>query len=104
MTMVLKTVLANVMDAQKATLDTLNTGLKRDTLDSLPDITSHALIVSGIRRCGKSTLLYQLLKERYPTALYLNFEDTRLYDFEPTDFTRLDAVIKDSDTNVLFFH
>ncbi|MBD1421596.1 AAA family ATPase [Sphingobacterium chuzhouense] len=34
-----------------------------------------ALIVSGIRRCGKSTLLYQLLDERYQDALYLNFED-----------------------------
>lgn len=101
--MILKSVLANVMEAQKANLDELDTGLKRDTLNTLPDITSHALIVSGIRRCGKSTLLYQLLKEKYPAALYLNFEDTRLYDFEPNDFGRLDQVIKESKTNVLFF-
>ncbi|MCE6992432.1 ATP-binding protein [Dyadobacter sp. CY323] len=101
--MILKSVLAHVMDAQKANLDILDTGLKRETLDTLPNITSHALIVSGIRRCGKSTLLYQLLKEKYSAALYLNFEDTRLYDFEPNDFTRLDSIIKDSETNVLFF-
>ncbi|EOR93094.1 hypothetical protein ADIARSV_3734 [Arcticibacter svalbardensis MN12-7] len=61
------------------------------------------MIVSGIRRCGKSTLLFQLLKERYPDALYLNFEDPRLYEFEPTDFARLDESIKASGSKVLFF-
>ncbi|WP_442588449.1 AAA family ATPase [Pedobacter sp. AW31-3R] len=43
----------------------------------LPYLASYALIVSGIRRCGKSTLLFQLLNSRYPNALYLHFEDPR---------------------------
>jgi predicted AAA+ superfamily ATPase len=101
--MILQSVLANVMEAQKSNVHDLDLGLRRSALAILPDITSHALIVSGIRRSGKSTLLYQLLKEKYPEALYLNFEDTRLYNFEPNDFSRLDAIIKESKTNVLFF-
>ena len=55
-----------------------------------PD-SQYATIISGIRRCGKSTLLHQLLQ--YLTAFYyLNFEDTRLIDFESSDFTKLEEV------------
>ena len=101
--MILKSTLSNVLKAQKSNLKKLDLGLTRDTLPTLPDLTSHALIVSGIRRCGKSTLLYQLLTEKYPDAVYLNFEDTRLYDFEANDFNRLDDLITESQSRVLFF-
>jgi len=72
-------------------------------LQDLPALSSFALIVSGVRRCGKSTLLFQMLKEKYPDALYLNFEDIRLYEFEQKDFTRLDKVIASAGTRVLLF-
>jgi predicted AAA+ superfamily ATPase len=101
--MVLENVISNVIEAQKANMDVLDLGLHRNSIKTLPDLTSHALIVSGIRRCGKSTLLYQLLKERHPEALYLNFEDTRLYDFGPSDFVRLDKVVRESTSKTLFF-
>lgn len=101
--MVLENVILNVIEAQKANMDVLDLGLKRNSVKVLPDLSSHALIVSGIRRCGKSTLLYQLLKERHPEALYLNFEDTRLYNFDPSDFTRLDKIVRDSKSKTLFF-
>ncbi|MHA4742368.1 ATP-binding protein [Dyadobacter sp. MSC1_007] len=101
--MVLENVISNVIEAQKANMDVLDLGLHRNSIKTLPDLTSHALIVSGIRRCGKSTLLYQLLKERHPEALYLNFEDTRLYDFDPSDFVRLDKVVRESKSKTLFF-
>ena len=80
-----------------------DTGLKREALQTLPDLSAYAMIVSGIRRCGKSTLLFQLLKERYPDALYLNFEDPRLYEFERRDFVRLDKVIGETGSKVLLF-
>jgi uncharacterized protein len=101
--MVLESVISNVIEAQKINMDVLDLGLHRNSIKTLPDLTSHALIVSGIRRCGKSTLLYQLLKERHPEALYLNFEDTRLYDFDPSDFVRLDKIVRDSKSKTLFF-
>lgn len=101
--MILKSTIASVLEAQKANIISLEQGLMRKALNKLPDITSHALIVSGVRRCGKSTLLHQLLREKHPDALYLNFEDTRLYDFEPSDFIRLDSVVSEMAQTVLFF-
>lgn len=77
--------------------------MKREALNTLPDLQSHTLILTGIRRCGKSTLLYQLLHEKYPQGLYLDFEDPRLYDFEPNDFARLDQLIADTDSRILLF-
>jgi len=78
-------------------------GLLRDILPALPDLTSHALIISGIRRCGKSTLLEQLLASRGSEALALNFDDPRLAGFEPANFQLLDALITKSGARSLFF-
>jgi len=101
--MLLKATLNQVIAAQRNNISQHETGLSREALASLPDLSSHALIVSGIRRCGKSTLLFQLLKNKYQNALYLNFEDPRLYEFEINDFLRLDELIKESNLKVLMF-
>lgn len=101
--MILKSLLQEIAEAQKENLLKLKTGLKRHQLDKVPDLTSHALIISGIRRCGKSTLLHQLLKEKYRDAFYLNFEDPRLYDLELNDFTRLDELITEGGSTSLYF-
>lgn len=79
------------------------TGQQREALAQLPDLDSYALIVSGVRRCGKSTLLYQLLNDRYRDGLYINFEDPRLFGFDLQDFARLDVAISEAKTNVLLF-
>jgi uncharacterized protein len=101
--MILASAISQVIETQKLNLEKKDSGLKRDALATLPDLTAFALIVSGIRRCGKSTLLYQLLQQKYPNALYLNFEDPRLYEFDIADFHRLDEAIMLSGSNVLFF-
>src|SRR5579859_1633116 len=101
--MLAKEVINQILMSQKENLLLKDSGLRREALHTLPDLSSYAMIVSGIRRCGKSTLLFQLLKERYPDALYLNFEDPRLYEFEINDFSRLDQVIGDTGSKVLLF-
>jgi hypothetical protein len=98
-----KEVISQILASQKESLLARDGGLKREALQTLPDLDAYAMIVSGIRRCGKSTLLYQLLKERYAGALYLNFEDPRLYEFEIKDFARLDALIKETGSRTLLF-
>lgn len=70
-----------VASEQKEVLLSSDSGLPREALSTLPDLQSHALIISGIRRCGKSTLLRQHLRQKSEDFFYLNFEDTRLYDF-----------------------
>ena len=101
--MIAKEVINQVLISQKESFLARDNGLKREALRTLPDLESYALIVSGIRRCGKSTLLYQLLKERYPGALYLNFEDPRLYEFAIRDFAKLDGLIKETGSRILLF-
>src|ERR1700744_1532384 len=101
--MVLQSIIHQVVESQRENQLSRPVGLKREALQDLPTLSSFALIVSGIRRCGKSTLLFQLLKEKYPDALYLNFEDIRLYEFEKKDFARLDKVVSSIGSKVLLF-
>jgi len=101
--MLTKDAISQILISQKENLLLKESGLKREALQTLPDLSAYAMIVSGIRRCGKSTLLFQLLKERYPDALYLNFEDPRLYEFEINDFVKLDEVIRENQNKVLLF-
>lgn len=101
--MVTQETLTQVIAAQRDNLLAKGVGLKREAIASLPDISAYALIVSGVRRCGKSTLLFQLLQQRYPDALYLNFEDPRLYGFDIKDFARLDEIIRQAGAGVLLF-
>lgn len=92
-----------VIEAQKNNMLLKGIGQQREALSQLPDLDSYALIVSGVRRCGKSTLLYQLLNDRYQDGLYINFEDPRLFGFDLQDFARLDVAISQAKTNVLLF-
>ena len=46
------------------------------------------IVITGVRRCGKSTLLRQLSKH-YVHYSYINFEDERLLDFTHQDFNSL---------------
>ena len=69
---------------------------QRTLMSDLPNIQTHALIFSGIRRCGKSTLLRQFVRHTFEDVFYLNFEDVRLYGFEVKDFVLLDEVDRKS--------
>lgn len=95
--------LKEIMELQIQSIASKEKGLLRDELAGLPEVQTFAVIVSGIRRCGKSTLLFQLLGEKYKDALYLNFDDPRLYGFDISDFMKLDILIKESGTRVLMF-
>ena len=47
------------------------------------------VVISGIRRCGKSTLLHQIRSESNEKDYYLNFDDERLLNFKVDDFQLL---------------
>lgn len=47
------------------------------------------IIISGIRRCGKSTFLQYIRKQYSQNNFYLNFDDERLKDFKLEDFQTL---------------
>jgi uncharacterized protein len=59
--------------------------IERELASALPDRSSQALVLTGVRRAGKSTLQAQLLKT-HRHAFYCNFEDTRLFELSAADF------------------
>ncbi len=101
--MIQKDFLQEIIKQQRVALVVKGEGMIRDRLNSLPDLENYALIVSGVRRCGKSTLLHQLLEQKHAEALYVNFDDPRLYDFEISDFQKLDILISESGNKTLMF-
>ncbi|WP_292424962.1 ATP-binding protein [Methanoregula sp.] len=70
--------------------DYIERSILPEVLDAFSD--NRVLILTGIRRCGKSTLLKQIMqtKTRY---CYINFEDERLLDFRAEDFETLNEVL-----------
>jgi predicted AAA+ superfamily ATPase len=54
---------------------------------------SHIEVLSGIRRCGKSTLMKLLMQRIKKPIAYFNFEDARINGFEVNDFQKLDEII-----------
>jgi predicted AAA+ superfamily ATPase len=100
--MILKSVIQEVVKSQREYLDRKNPGLIRQLEWEIPDIRSHALIITGIRRCGKSTLLHQLMNRWAGGSLYLNFDDPRLFGFALADFERLREISEESGAESLF--
>lgn len=72
------------------------TGILREQLKTVEQASSlpHAVIVSGLRRVGKSTLLAQLAHKLGQNAFYyLNFEDDRFIGFAADDFNDIFSVL-----------
>lgn len=67
------------------------------------DNSSHALVISGIRRCGKSTLMRQRIGGDTEDAFYLNFDTPKLFRFAIQDFEMLDELITESGKHYLYF-
>lgn len=101
--MIYRNDLEDVMQAQQARI-THDVSFPREALSSIKtDDSPVATIITGVRRCGKSTLVEQLMA-RYPDdSLLLNFDVPRLYGFQMEDFRRLDAIIADKGCRHLFF-
>ncbi|MFO7925017.1 MAG: ATP-binding protein [Bacteroidales bacterium] len=92
-----------VANEQEEILHSFELGTFRELLELLPVTNTHALVVSGIRRCGKSVLLHQFIRNEIDKVFYFNFADIRLYQFSAGDFILLDELIKKSNKEILFF-
>lgn len=101
--MILKQVISEVIEHQSGLLEGKSLGIKRYDLESLKLYDSFVLVISGVRRCGKSTFLKQILKSRFKQVLFLNFEDPRLSGFELSDFAKIDELTKESQPEVMAF-
>lgn len=101
--MILKQILSETINIQKEIILSTNPGVRRELLSKVKLIEGFASVIAGIRRCGKSTLLRQLISSQVKFN-YLNFEDVRIFGFDLQDFKRLDEIFNViGRTNIYFF-
>lgn len=89
--MMLKETLREIVKSQHRDLVETETGVIREKLGEMDIRLPFALVISGVRRCGKSTMLLQLIKKK-DRFYYFNFEDPRAAAFEVSDFQKLNEV------------
>lgn len=92
--MITKDTLRQIVIQQKEEVSSIGETLRREMLDEVLKWfkDNRVIILTGIRRSGKSTLLRQIMqnKENY---CYVNFEDERFIDFKAQDFELLNEVL-----------
>ncbi|MDF1560303.1 MAG: ATP-binding protein [Bacteroidales bacterium] len=80
----------------------------RAILKDIADLsgTAHVLIITGLRRAGKSTLLKQINENLFSSrSTYLNFEDEKLLSFTTEDFSAVQETFLELNgrVDVVFF-
>ncbi len=82
-----------ILVRQRETILNKKYGIERTVLREVESKSKlpHVVVLTGLRRSGKSTLLRQLIKKHYKDEdfYYLNFEDERLFNFPANEFNRL---------------
>jgi len=102
--MLLESELVEIIDSQQSRYPAAPDAIRRNLSERLRLDTGMVMIISGIRRCGKSTFIRQLLSDQSIRGTYLNFEDPRLNGFDLQDFEKYDRILsKTSQTDFRIF-
>ncbi|GBE20039.1 MAG TPA: ATP-binding protein [Candidatus Pacearchaeota archaeon] len=96
--MINKELFKQVAIKQKRIIEKEDEFVERDLLKDILNFIEdrRILIISGIRRCGKSTILKEImriLKEKNKSYCYVNFEDEKFLDFNAREFEDLNEVL-----------
>jgi predicted AAA+ superfamily ATPase len=102
--MITRETLKEVIKTQGESLNKSEIGIPREKLREVKIEDSFALVITGVRRCGKSTFLNQILKMQ-KKGYYLNLEDPRIESVDLSDLNKAESVMKDlyGDGGVYFF-
>ncbi|MFP3909997.1 MAG: ATP-binding protein, partial [Archaeoglobaceae archaeon] len=84
---------------------------KRELIHNIPVDIDKAITIIGLRRVGKTYLLYQIARElvdsglRLKDVFYINFEDNRLEGISSSDLSRIIEVYKkhNPESKVMYF-
>ena len=89
--MISKSVLGTIIKDQLQEFEALKDTVPRTVFSKMISYQgASAVVVKGVRRCGKSTLLKQLITTRHSNDFwYFNFDDERLTGFTSEDFQSL---------------
>jgi len=91
--MILKNILSKISKDQSLDFLTDRRIIMRDKYKSLDLKSNMITVITGIRRCGKSTFMKQLMTQMKNNN-YISFEDSRLTDFDLDDFENLEEIFK----------
>ena len=102
--MILKESLQQIIDIQQKNCLSLTNDINRTITRNIDLTLPFAITISGIRRCGKSTLMRQIMKSTNG-KYYFNFEDPKAVSFELNDFQKLDEIFQEKfgSENCYFF-
>jgi len=78
----------------------LNNTIKRNL--EIDENSKRIIVISGVRRCGKSTLLKQKFANN-SECLFLSFEDPRLENFEVNDFYKIEKIAEQIGKQIFIF-
>jgi len=98
----LESEIQEVLEYQAEYLYEIQEGTPREVTAKVGLKDHHVRILTGIRRCGKSTVLLQIAR-KYPHFNYLSFEDPRLSTFGVNDFFKLEKIFGRAGSSDLFF-
>lgn len=91
-TLITKELLTSVLLEQLESFSFKDLGIKREILSIIKNKLSsdHVIVITGLRRVGKSTLLAQIARKHYSNQYhFVSFEDERLLNFSVQDFDLL---------------
>lgn len=91
-----------VADKQRKTEERRSEGLMRNVNVNDDILDTHALILTGVRRCGKSTVMTQRIRRKRMPWFYMKFDAPQLVSLELSDSARLDKVVEQSGAHRLF--
>ena len=94
MSMISSQDLRTILLKQKEEMERIDGTVRREIVDEIISWfkDNRVIILTGIRRCGKSTILQQIMKQRGGYG-YVNFEDERFLDFKAQDFERIHELL-----------
>lgn len=102
-----KQTLKEIIREQEEVINKKDRGIRREIAPQFKRLADlpHIVVIAGIRRSGKSTLLCQIMDALGKKAYYFNFEDERMINFEVSDFNRLyEAFVElQGERNAFFF-
>jgi uncharacterized protein len=78
---------------QQQPADVPGVKVERELAQALPRRSTQALVLTGVRRAGKSSLQAQMMQQ-HSKPFYCNLEDTRLFEFSAPDFPTFLALIE----------
>ncbi len=91
--MIQREILKGILIEQKNKLERLSKEefVTRENLGNIKKFVGikHSIVITGIRRCGKSVFLSQIINKFFKRYYFINFEDERFAGFDLEDFNKL---------------